>query len=298
MKLVAHIKQLKKTIKFIYCHPVSKRKKFFSLVRFLKWQLVEKHYNKGLIKPWIENSKTIVKKNLNTATANYYVGLQEFEEMMFLLHFLSEDDLFADIGANIGGYTILASKIKKATSYAFEPAPETLEILRKNIALNKIENKVEIFDCALGSTSGSVNFTSLKDSENQIVVQKSDSTVKVKICCLDELLETPPQLIKIDTEGFEYNVLKGAERIISDSRQKVILIEINGHVEYYGNTDADVHNYLLAHGYKIYSYSPEKRELYQVDSYKDGNNIYIKDLDYVRNKIKKSRKINIYGYAV
>jgi hypothetical protein len=84
------------------------------------------------------------------ATGNIYSGLHEFEDMGFLLHFLRPDDLFVDIGANIGSYTILASAAIGAATIAFEPVPDTHEWLRLNVAINNVDNKVERRREALG----------------------------------------------------------------------------------------------------------------------------------------------------
>jgi thymidylate synthase len=59
------------------------------------------------------------------ATGNIYAGLHEFEDMAFLLHLLRSEDMFADVGSNIGSYTILASGVVGAKSVAFEPVPST-----------------------------------------------------------------------------------------------------------------------------------------------------------------------------
>ena len=65
------------------------------------------------------------------ATGNIYVGLREFEDMAFLLHLLRPDDLFVDVGANIGSFTVLASGAVGARSLAIEPIERTFNILIK-----------------------------------------------------------------------------------------------------------------------------------------------------------------------
>jgi hypothetical protein len=56
-------------------------------------------------------------------TGNLYAGLHEFSEMGFLLHLLRQNDLFVDVGANLGSYTVLASAVCQARNIAFEPVP-------------------------------------------------------------------------------------------------------------------------------------------------------------------------------
>lgn len=71
-----------------------------------------------------------------------YMGLHEFENMAFLLHFLRKEDLFFDIGADIGSYTILASGHVGAHTFAFEPIPSTFQSLANNVAINRINDSV------------------------------------------------------------------------------------------------------------------------------------------------------------
>ena len=70
------------------------------------------------------------------ATGNIYAGLHEFNDMAFCLHLLRSGDLFVDVGANIGSYTVLASKVAGANSITLEPVPQTFERLKRNVNIN------------------------------------------------------------------------------------------------------------------------------------------------------------------
>jgi precorrin-6B methylase 2 len=85
------------------------------------------------------------------ATGNIYAGLHEFADMAFTLHFLRPDDLFLDIGANIGSYTLLASAVCKARTISFEPDPKTMTLLRRNIDLNGLHGRVVLEQTAVGA---------------------------------------------------------------------------------------------------------------------------------------------------
>src|SRR5450432_2639822 len=98
--------QLKKIFNFIDQHPLARRHKFKAMYRFFFWQLSQLFYPHEVIIPFVGSTKLIVKKGLTGATGNIYTGLEEFSDMGFLLHFLRKTDLFADIGANIGSYTV------------------------------------------------------------------------------------------------------------------------------------------------------------------------------------------------
>src|SRR5262249_13208614 len=79
-----------------------------------------------------------------------YAGLHEFADMAFALHFLRAGDLFADGGANIGSYTVLASGVVGCRTVAFEPDPATAAALERNVSLNKIAERVELRISAVG----------------------------------------------------------------------------------------------------------------------------------------------------
>ena len=76
--------------------------------------------------PWIGGQRLSIRRGMRGATGNIYVGLHEFADMMLTLNFLREGDLFLDIGANVGSYTVLASGICRAVTWAFEPDPGTV----------------------------------------------------------------------------------------------------------------------------------------------------------------------------
>src|SRR5262249_15085658 len=143
------------------------------------------------------------------ATGNIYVGLHEFPDMMFLLHFLRSGDLFLDIGANVGTYTVLASGVCKAKTWAFEPDPETMLSLKRNIEINNLNDLVTVYELALGATETEVGFTIGRDTENRVAAVDGHCRV-VAQKTLDSLLSGfDPTFAKLDVEGYEEEVLRG-----------------------------------------------------------------------------------------
>src|SRR4029078_426269 len=135
------------------------------------------------------------------ATGNVYVGLHEFTDMMFLLHFLRLDDLFLDIGANVGTYTLLASGVCRAKAIAFEPDPRAAEALRRNIELNRLNERVGVHQVAVGPSEGYVNFTVGRDTENTIAKPGENCQVVRQIRLDDVVCGLNPTFAKIDVEG-------------------------------------------------------------------------------------------------
>src|SRR3569832_172353 len=122
------------------------------------------------------------------ATLNWYCGLHEPAEMGFALHILRPDDLFVDVGSNIGSYTILAGGAVKASVISVEPIPSTFQHLQKNIRLNGLD-RIEAHCCGLSSTEGKLSFISTLDTTNRVATfDDSLPTVKVPVTLFDTLL--------------------------------------------------------------------------------------------------------------
>jgi hypothetical protein len=98
---------LANTIPFLLNHPLSRGRKVATLTRFALWQCRARTVGGAMPFEFVNGSKLLAAPGLTGATGNLYVGLHEFEEMAFALHFLRPGDLFADVGANVGSYTIL-----------------------------------------------------------------------------------------------------------------------------------------------------------------------------------------------
>ncbi|MEB3171773.1 MAG: hypothetical protein VKK43_10405, partial [Synechococcaceae cyanobacterium] len=124
------------TIIFITSHPLNREQKLKSIIRFAKWQIGSRLVRGEIVYDWINGSKFLVKTGDKGLTGNIYTGLHEFPDMGFLLHFLRVDDLFVDIGANVGSYTILACCAVGARGVAFEPVPSTYKKLVENMRIN------------------------------------------------------------------------------------------------------------------------------------------------------------------
>ena len=151
-------------------------------------------------------------------------------------------DTFIDVGAHIGLYSIIGSKLVGANGkvIAIEAEPCNYQMLASNIQLNRLEN-VEALNCAAFSKDDNVklylrsagsNFTKY-NTLISIFTQSEDGYIMVKARTLDSLIaETGTSLnvnwMKIDVEGAEFEVLKGADKILSESNDLYLLLELHG----------------------------------------------------------------------
>ncbi len=288
--------KLRSILRFIYNHPLNQKRKLRAIAQFFYWQFYSRLIGGKKVHRFTDRSKLYISKGMTAATGNYYCGLLEVYEMSFLLHFLKEDDLFADIGANIGSYTILASAHARARSVSFEPSPFTFEHLKENIALNAIADKVELLNLAVGEEDGILKFTKGLDTVNHIATNDNNPTIDVKVVRLDDQLKEVPSLMKIDVEGFETPVIKGGMRVLKDPKLKAIIMELNGSGRKYGFNEDEILINLKELGFEEFSYDPFERRLIPVNHNSD-NTIFIRDVEAVQKRLMDSEPISINGMS-
>ena len=239
---------------------------------------------------WISGSRLIVNRGMTGATGNIYCGLHEFCDMEFLLHLLRPGDLFLDVGSNIGSYAVLASKVCGATSIAFEPDPDTSTLLRRNIAANDLEELVTVYELALNSEDGYVQFTVGNDTTNRIASNLDKNVRNVSSARLDGVLQvTNAIFMKLDVEGGEERVLAGAPAVLASPS----LIAIESEAQ-----DQAVVDILAAHGFERMYYDPVARSLtIEPNQYQSSNGLFIRDVVAVRSRIATSAVRNFMGFA-
>lgn len=136
---------------------------------------------------------------------------------------IPDDGLVIDAGANIGNHTIFFGKILGARVIAFEPNRETFRILEKNTALNDLSARVELHRAALGGHEGRGRVVEIDTRNRGMDRIVSDAEGDVAIVCLDEVVaDRFVHLIKIDVEGMEAEVLRGASSILQRCNPHII----------------------------------------------------------------------------
>jgi FkbM family methyltransferase len=145
----------------------------------------------------------------------WYVPYSENPELIWVKKHLHGGDLFVDCGCHHGMVSMLASRWigHEGRVVAFDGLPENIEIVRKNVSLNGIFN-VESHNIAVGSKNGTVRFAR---ASNGYITERSDNVVEVPIVTLDQFFaDRRLDFLKVDVEGHELEVMKGARRIIRD----------------------------------------------------------------------------------
>jgi FkbM family methyltransferase len=282
-------------------HPVGRYDKFNSWKRFLKWQLSQLLFPTQVVYSFVGKSKLFVEKGMASATGNIYFGLNDFAEMGFLLQFVKQEDIFFDLGANVGVYSILASVNVGARSIALEPVQKTFNRLCFNIKINEAEDKIIPLLAGIADKPGVLNFTSSFDTENYVTFDKNMADVcHVPVVTLDALTEKygMPSLIKMDVEGFEGYALDGGHRTLSDPTVKAILIEINGSSLRYGISNEKIINQLKGKGFMPYRYDPRSKEIALLKGNLPDNVLFLRDEAFVKERLAASPKYKILDYII
>lgn len=169
--------------------------------------------------------------------ALYWYGTYENGVLDFLQKNLNANDTFIDVGANIGLMSIYVSKLpQKVTTHAFEANPNTFEILKRNVQLNDSE-EIVLHEIALGEKEGEgiiyEDQAQNRGGASLILDEQNTTNFKVAIKPLDSF-QLNPKIIKIDVEGYELFVLKGAVETIK-KYQPILIFEVQSFDTKYKN---------------------------------------------------------------
>jgi len=167
---------------------------------------------------------------------NIYLNpyFHEYDITQFVFKVLSDGDIFVDVGAHGGLYTVLAAKRvgNGGKVFSFEPNPLNVKFLKLNVHLNNLEN-VEIIPMAVNNKEGrlklfcSTNETALTSTSPLNFKDANQRIIQVDTTSLDELIKKVDfvKILKIDTEGNDYNVLESAKGLLN--KTFYIIVEQN-----------------------------------------------------------------------
>ncbi len=162
-------------------------------------------------------------------------GIRERYSVDVMKEELKPGQVVVDIGANIGYYALLEAKIigERGRVYCLEPAPENIDLLRRNVAVNGYTN-IEIYHAAAGAES-KMGTIYLSESHNQHALIAENvggmiGSMPVQVFALDDFLKDKPypSIVRMDVEGFELDILRGMKKILAEKNPLKFYIEIHG----------------------------------------------------------------------
>lgn len=238
-------------------------------------------FEKRILCSTIGGIKLIIHPHTKNIIENevYYYGIYEAGVINVLKNFLKPGDIFFDIGTNLGIISLTASKFvgDKGKVYSFEPEPTIFSKFKKNISFNNINN-IQAFNFGLGSKNEKIPLYYNEEYGNAGLVKSGFVKCierEARIEVLDEFVSKKNidniKMMKIDVEGWEFEVLKGAEKLLKSKNAPILCIEYFEHLLMQKGNPLDIIDFILSvNNYKIYKFSKGKS--------------FISDLIYVKNK--------------
>ena len=221
---------------------------------------------------------------VNNYGSNIETGEEFFLKSFLSTKFKNQPITIVDAGANTGEYSLLLKDVLPlATIYAFEPNPVTFKVLKEK---TKMINNVKSFSIGLGSAESTMEIYTYKNDKSSehasvikevmVTLHKSEqienyqvSIINLDSFCKDHSLEKI-HFLKIDTEGFELEVLKGAAHFIKEKNIEVIQFEFN---EMNIFSRVFLHDfYTILPNYKFYRLDTKK--LIPLGDYNSSNEIF------------------------
>lgn len=183
------------------------------------------------------------------------------EEMQSFIRLTSGMSVFLDVGAHFGIFSLVFASKSDSIAYAIEPSVSAFEVLKSSQALNPTRN-IKAFSLALGDKTGKLSMTYRSThlvALNTLIDNSDDTaheTVEIDLTTIDSFVENQnisPHAIKIDVEGYELPVLRGAGKFLN-SHSPLIFLEVHTRDEKYISdyTVTDLVDFLHSHGYYLY----------------------------------------------
>jgi FkbM family methyltransferase len=218
-------------------------------------------------------SKDTVSRTVGPSTAKFHILTRyeytrfndptlhgEIDVLLEMLESIKSDDVFWDVGANVGLHACFVGKVVDAGSIvAFEPHSKSIKRLEENIGMNDINGTV--CECALAAEPDTGVLELPEDQAGAVgSVNNSDgsgeNTVEIELIPGDKLIESheipSPNVLKIDVDGGEMNVLRGMEDTLHNGPCRLIFCEIHPNaLTDYGATEQEVREFLIKLGYDI-----------------------------------------------
>jgi FkbM family methyltransferase len=192
-------------------------------------------------------------------------GWYEPQTVQVISDLLRPGMTFFDVGANMGQYTLMAAGLD-CKVHSFEPAPVMFGFLSGNV--KQVADRVKINQLGLSDNDEPVTLHMAKPHNVGSTSMRSDPTCasgeSFQVACetMDHYIErngiAQVDVIKIDVEGAELNVLKGAEKLLSSPQRPAIVLEFEEEAQRrFGSSCAQLTSFLKAHGYELQRVTPQ-----------------------------------------
>lgn len=194
--------------------------------------------------------------------SRYFESDYEKENITFLGSHCKKGNCVIDVGAHLGLFSVIAGKLVSETGkvFAFEPTPDTFKALNEVVRLNHLSKIITPVNSAVADFNGETRFfvgTQAGNNANSLVerVDQKRNNVTVNVVTIDSFVDNRKiakiDLLKIDAEGTELLVLKGAEKTLKAHRPKIILAIHPSLIKNNNNSLEEIHDLIINYGFKI-----------------------------------------------
>lgn len=196
--------------------------------------LLFKTLNSGKLCVTIDGHNMYLNPNDSGISKDLILNPNREELSQFMLNEVGEDDSVIDLGANIGYYALKEARIVKGkgTICVIEPVRENVYWLRKNLCANGYSD-VKVYQLAIGDEDKETEINISESSNLHSLVNKSSNKTKkekIKLMKLDSFISEngiEPTFIRMDVEGYEYEILQGAKDTLNRSVNLKLMVEIH-----------------------------------------------------------------------
>jgi FkbM family methyltransferase len=251
----------------VWNHPFNRGSRLKALRDYFLWNAVRYSMDARHVLKLPGELEIILGRKENYGSAVYAHGLSDHSELLFLAHLMRRGDLFADIGANVGMYSVWVAGITGANAISIEPVPETFKALQQNIRLNDLSHLIKPYQAATGAEVGVVQMTCNAGGLDHVVEGRSGgNTVEVPVARIDDLLNgRAPYAMKIDVEGYELRALRGAAQTLQNPDVKAVVIELQDWtLRKFGTSEKECREFLTGFGFQPHTYDPSARQLTKI----------------------------------
>ena len=253
--------------------PASRGQRLRAAGRTIKYDVRTRYLKRPTVAAIGDHSKIIAYPGETNSPHAAYRNPPNWEMLVWRAR-LRPGDLFVDVGANVGIYTIYMLDLGLRV-IAFEPDPRNAGRLREHLALNGYH--AQVLQKAVSDHCGAVRFTQGLDSYNHLILSGTDG-IEVQATTLDEVLgEQVVDGMKIDVEGAERLVLEGARQALTAHRIRLLQLEWSS--DAVQNTLSEdrtpVAELLRGYGYVLYRPDRDRADLHEISgSVPTGTDIF------------------------
>jgi FkbM family methyltransferase len=289
--------RFRRRLEVLRSHPVARQRPLGVLLRFANAEIINGWLGYPFLVSHEFGAALIVEKGHHATRSHYFFGLQDFIDELFAIQFLRDGELFVDVGANLGIFSIMVAAATGARVIAVEPSPSSSRVFKRHIALNDLVDRITLIEACAGNANDTAFIRNSVDMDNFIVLADGESEpgmAKIPMIRIDDVVDgATPCVMKMDVEGFEMQALKGATRLLAGPNLQAITVEISDLSRRFGGSPEETHKFIAGFGFTAVTYDPLTRTLTSLTppdrSHKttlyNYKTIYVRNLEEARMRL-------------